>query len=285
MAAKRSIKHLPFQFYGSKWGIDEWLVGHPPRDNGEKTLVITHGGGGSPLWRVNPPFEVEVLNDLNSDITHFFRVVRDRPSELALKLLFTPYHHGEWAEAAKQYKDGTLCELDELEHARRFAVVMRQSCSFAVGETWSRVLGHCRRGMASGNSRWLNVPESVLDAAKRLASVQLESRPALELIDDYDSPKTVFYVDPPYPECVANCKPYRHQMTDADHVELCRRLRETKGAVVLSSYRNPIYDRELPDWEVRETRVTCRSSVSTTGSVSPDPTRVEAVYKKRARHG
>ena len=280
MASKRSIANLPFQFYGSKWELDSWLIEQLKPEHGETTLVLTHGGAGSPLWGIKKPWPVEVLNDLDCDIMRFFRMCREQSYELAMQILFTPYHRGEWEAAAKTYRERKTADLPDLERARQFAVVMRQSCCHSVGEVWSKVIGHSRRGMASGNSRWMNVPEAVMGVAQRLASVQLECKPALELIDEYDKPTTMFYVDPPYPLSVADSKPYKHQMTDDDHVALCRRLAKVKGSVALSSYKNNIYDRELPGWKLVQTRATCRSSVSATGSVAKEPTRVEAVYKK-----
>lgn len=41
---------------------------------------------------------------------------------------------------------------------------------------------------------------------------------------------------------------YGTEMTDDDHVSLCARLRDVKGAVVLSGYANDIYCDMLGDW-------------------------------------
>ncbi len=59
-----------------------------------------------------------------------------------------------------------------------------------------------------------------------------------------------------------------HEMTDADHEELCRRLLTVEGFVVLSSYPNPIYDEILEGWKMVTVgaRAQCNSQ------------RVEALY-------
>jgi DNA adenine methylase len=39
---------------------------------------------------------------------------------------------------------------------------------------------------------------TLTDATQRLIRVQIENRPAVDVIRLYDSPKTLFYCDPPY---------------------------------------------------------------------------------------
>ena len=47
-------------------------------------------------------------------------------------------------------------------------------------------------------SRWLGSVDALPDIAERLLRVQIENRPALEVIQLYDSPQTLLYCDPPY---------------------------------------------------------------------------------------
>ena len=47
-------------------------------------------------------------------------------------------------------------------------------------------------------SRWLGGVEVLEAVAERLLRVQIENRPALEILDIYDSSETLFYCDPPY---------------------------------------------------------------------------------------
>ncbi len=42
---------------------------------------------------------------------------------------------------------------------------------------------------------------------------------------------------------------YRHELTDADHVDLLSGLRALKGMVILSGYPHPLYDNALADWQ------------------------------------
>ena len=47
-------------------------------------------------------------------------------------------------------------------------------------------------------SRWLGAIEDLPLIAERLLRVQIENRPAIDVIRLYDSPDTLFYCDPPY---------------------------------------------------------------------------------------
>lgn len=89
---------------------------------------------------------------------------------------------------------------------------------------------------------------------ERLRGVIIENRPALDIIEQYDTPETLHYIDPPYPHETRNERwagnAYRHEMSDDDHRELASVLREVKGMVVISGYACGLYDIELyHDWE------------------------------------
>ena len=44
----------------------------------------------------------------------------------------------------------------------------------------------------------------------------------------------------------------RHEMTEAEHVELLDLLKRVEGSVVLSGYASPLYDSVLAGWERHE---------------------------------
>lgn len=41
---------------------------------------------------------------------------------------------------------------------------------------------------------------------------------------------------------------YRHEMTDAEHLDLLAALREVAGMVILCGYPSALYDDNLPGW-------------------------------------
>ena len=80
--------------------------------------------------------------------------------------------------------------------------------------------------------------------------MQIENRPALDVIKRFNGPGILIYADPPYPmgTRTLNGQQYRHEMTDEDHKALAAVLHDLRGMVVLSGYRTELYDALYPNW-------------------------------------
>ena len=266
------VEQAPLQWYGGKWEMAEWLASLLPR---AQTFVMPFGGAGSPLWHVEP-YPVEVYNDLDSELVNFFRVCREQGDELARRLELTPFSREEFDLCKK------LDGADPVERARQFAYVGRASHGGAWGRSWSHVVGHSRRGMSSSVSRFLHMPETVTQVARRLKSVQVEHMDAIALIRKYDRPETLFYLDPPYvPESRNGSDVYRCEMTIEDHRALLATLKGIQGKWALSGYANDLYDSELAGTHRVEREVTCRSNITNRGAASK-PKRTEVVWMNYA---
>ena len=91
--------------------------------------------------------------------------------------------------------------------------------------------------MAGAVSRWPGAIEDLPDIALRLLRVQIENRPAIEVIRLYDSPETLFYCDPPYiHETRGDNNAYSYEMSDEEHCELALVLNSVQGLVAISGY-------------------------------------------------
>lgn len=95
---------------------------------------------------------------------------------------------------------------------------------------------------------WCKTPTVIFEAAERLRGVQIENRPALELIDRFNFPNVLIYADPPYLLNTRYGKQYRCEMTDADHRDLLDALKAHRGPVLLSGYENSLYRDALKGW-------------------------------------
>jgi DNA adenine methylase len=74
-------------------------------------------------------------------------------------------------------------------------------------------------------SRWLGGIEAMPEIGERLLRVQIENRPAIDVIRLYDSPTTLFYCDPPYVhETRGDSKAYGYEMSDDEHRDLADAL-------------------------------------------------------------
>jgi DNA adenine methylase len=92
--------------------------------------------------------------------------------------------------------------------------------------------------------------EDLPEIALRLLRVQIENRPATELIQLYDSPITFFYCDPPYPHSSrGDDKAYGYEMADSEHARLAEILSGVKGKAAVSGYRCALMDRLYRSWK------------------------------------
>ena len=267
---KKKIKHPPFQWFGGKWEMAKWIIPHFPDHH---AYVEPFGGAASVLLQKEPS-PVEVYNDLDDHVANFFRVARDHTDELVRRVALSPYHRGEYWDAVKSIDD----EPDDIERARLFIVVARQSISGAWGRAWSCQRTHSRRGLASGNSRWLNVVASIYQVADRLMEVQIDSKSAIEIINDYDTQNTLFYCDPPYHPATCSSGVYRCTMDEDDHFEFLMFITNIKGRAVISGYDHPLYDEMLSKWKRVDREVPCRSNVNAKGTNGNRPTRTERLW-------
>lgn len=214
-------------------------------------LLPAHGhyvepyAGSLAVLLAKAPAGHETVNDLDGDLMTFWRVLRDRPGDLARVCALTPHSRAEWAACAD------LDNPDDIERARLVWTRLVQGRAAQLTRTgWRHYVDPA--GTSSTFPDYLTgYVDRMAAAAQRLHRVSLEHRPALELITRYGtSPEVLLYVDPPYLGTVRRGASYRHELrSDDDHRELAAALRACRATVVLSGYPSDLYDRELyPDW-------------------------------------
>lgn len=97
---------------------------------------------------------------------------------------------------------------------------------------------------------WYILPDKVLSVAERLKTVQIENRPALEVIRRFNYSDVFMYIDPTYLKRtkLSKRRQYKFEMTDEDHVELLNELLQIKAKVMISGYESDMYDDILREW-------------------------------------
>lgn len=238
----RRKKLILFGWYGGKFSHLDWLLPLLP----ECHHYCEPFAGSAAVLLNRPPSPVETYNDLDGEVVHFFRTLRDQGEALARAIGLTPFSREEFAAA---------CTLDPalppLERARRFYVRARQvrtglAQTASVGR-WANCKQTSRAGMSGVVSRWLGGADALAEIAARLLRVQIENRPAREVIELYDSPETLFYCDPPYVHATrGDRRAYGHEMTDDEHAALAETLQSVRGRVALSNYDCPLLDGLYP---------------------------------------
>jgi DNA adenine methylase len=242
-------KIIAFGWYGGKYSHLNWLLPLLP-----EALHYCEPFGGSAAVLLNrKPSPVETYNELDGEITNFFKVLRDQKEELIYSIGMTPFSRREFRIAIETENNGEA--ISDLERARRFFIRARQvrtglAQTATVGR-WANCLKTSRAGMAGAVSRWLGSVEGLEYIASRLLRVQIENENALDVIKRYDSKETFFYCDPPYiHDSRGDKNAYKYEMTDEDHRKLAKILKKTKGKVALSGYRCTLMDRLYGNWNM-----------------------------------
>lgn len=262
-----TITAPPFSYFGGKTRLAASIVGHfPPHEH----YVEPYGGSLSVLL-AKPRSRMETVNDLDRSLMTFWRVLRDRPQDLAWACALTPHSRAELAESRT-----SLTGLNELEIARRIWVALSQSRTGTLRHTgWRHFVDPA--GSNIGMPGYLaGYVDRIPPAAERLRGVSLECQPALELIARYGrSDDVLLYVDPPYLGTTRCSGAYRHDMpAEEDHRELATALQTCRAAVVLSGYDSPLYAELYAGWHV--TRINTR-----TGQGGNHQERTEVLWSNR----
>lgn len=254
---KNRRRKIAFGWYGGKFTHLDFILPHLPSDCGHFCDVF---GGSAAILINRAPVPVETYNDIDSELVNFFKTLRNHPKKLMRAISLTPFSREELALACEPSKG-----LSRLERARRFYVRARQTRTGLAQTSSEGRWAHCvltsRAGMAGAVSRWLGSVERLSEIAQRLQRVQIENAPAIDVIRRYDTDHTVFYVDPPYVhETRGDTNAYAFEMDDHAHEELAEVLNGARGHIVLSGYRNLLYDRLYARWRrVDAPKKTCHS--------------------------
>ncbi|MBZ5504881.1 MAG: DNA adenine methylase [Acidobacteriia bacterium] len=240
----RKRKLIAFGWYGGKFSHLTWLLPLLPQCH----HYCEPFAGSAAVLLNRQPSAVETYNDVDGEVANFFRVLREESGELIKRIGLTPFSREEFSRACT-----ISASIDPLERARRFFVRARQvrtglAQTASLGR-WANCKNTSRAGMSGVVSRWLGSVDALPAIAERLLRVQIENRPAIEVIHLYDDKRTLFYCDPPYPhEARGDSKAYGFEMTNEEHRRLADVLKTAKGKAAISGYRCPLMDKLYSTW-------------------------------------
>ncbi len=238
------------KYPGSKWRTARWIIDFFPDHH---SYLDPFFGSGAVLFN-KPRSHIETVNDLDGNVVNLFECIKRDPERLAHEIYWTPY-------ARQVYEDAFDAEPeDSFKRAVNFYIRLNMGHGFrTTGERvgWKNDVKGRERSYASQD--WCHLPEKILQAAERLRGVQIECRPAVELIQRFNSPKVLVYGDPPYVLGTRHGKQYKYEMDDDGQNALLDVLLAHKGPVLLSGYDSELYNRRLAGWYREET--TCYSQV------------------------
>lgn len=242
--AKSKRKKIAFGWYGGKFSHLDWLLPLLPKSH--HYCEPFAGSGAVLINKEESP--VETYNDIDGEVTHFFRILRDKHDELIRAITLTPFSREEYYRAVNDIG----VDLSDVERARRFYIKARQTRT-GLAQTaslgrWANCKNTSRSGMSGVVSRWLGGIEGLEDIAFRLLRVQIENRPATEIMKLYDSSKTLFYCDPPYLHATrGDSKAYGFEMDEEQHILFAEVANSCVANVAVSGYDHPLMDELFPE--------------------------------------
>ncbi len=230
------------KYPGAKWRIADWIIENMPTHH---SYVEPYFGSGAVFFNKQAS-NIETINDLDGEVVNFFEVIRDMPEELAAKIHMTPYARAVYENVYKEPCNYTQSKLDR---ALKFCIKINMSHGFRCNGQkvgWKNDIQGRERAYVV--QIWNKIPEIVMQAAERLRGVQIEQRPALDIIKRFNHPKCLIYCDPPYLLSTRRGKQYNVEMSNREHEELLNALLENKSKIMISGYESDLYNDALKGW-------------------------------------
>lgn len=228
------------RYPGSKWRIADQIVSNIPE---HKCYLEPYFGSGAVLFN-KPISPVETINDLDDDVVNLFQCIQEHSFELSSKLAATPY-------SREIYESQYYAEVtDSIRKAYSFLVKCWQGYGYkntGAKNGWKRDLTGREKAYALSN--WYHLPGWIEDVAERLRYVQIEKKPALDLIKEFDSPDSFYYLDPPYLLSSRSSSQYQHEMSDEDHIQLLETIVHCSAKIMISGYESNLYNEYLHSWD------------------------------------
>lgn len=221
-----------------------WIISYFPEHH---SYLEPFFGSGAVLFNKQRS-NIETVNDLDGNVVNLFEWIRKDPERLAHEIYYTPY-------SRKVYEDVfAVNPEDSFEKAVNFYIKLNMGHGFrTTGEKvgWKNDVQGRERSYASQD--WCNLPGKIMQAAERLRGVQIENKPAVELILRFNYKNVLIYCDPPYMLKTRHGKQYKCEMSDKDHEALLDVLLKHTGPVIISGYDTPLYNSMLKNWNKFDT--------------------------------
>lgn len=218
----------------------------------EHTCYCEPFAGGLAVLLAKPRSDVEVVNDLNGEIVALYRCVQYHLPELLRELAFLVSSR----QALKDFI--TQPGITDIQRAARF--YYRNRISFGGG---MRSYGVTKtNGGGAAFSRRMN--EDLLGPVReRLDGVMIEHLPYERCLANYDSPGTLFFLDPPY----LNSDAGAYEGWDEAQMRTFReRVEELAGQWIVTVDDSPLNRELFADCQIQ--RFSSRNGAAKNGSGS-----------------
>lgn len=250
----------PIKYYGGKANMLSYILPMIPEHNGYGEFFL---GGGSTFWEKEPS-QMEVLNDVNGNVTNFYEVMKTNFEALWKRVISTLHCEYTHSRARKIFFNPG--EVDSVERAWAFWVLCNMSFGSNIkngGFQWTRNKSDSWHPAITIRNKRNRFHQYI----KRLENVTIRNRKAEELIPMYDAEDFFFYLDPPY---VGARQAHYSGYTQQDFDDLLEALsgakgKGIKGKFLLSSYPNENLSKMVKKMGWNQLVITQRLGVASNG--------------------
>lgn len=139
-----------------------------------------------------PESEVEIIKDINIDLTTLYRVVKHHLEAFIQYLKWILISRDEF----KRFMIEEPESLTDIQRAVRFYYLLRNSYGAKVAKQSFNINTTRPSGF-----NLLRIEEELSEVHLRLSRVYIENRHYSKIFERFDKPHTFFYIDPPYHGC------------------------------------------------------------------------------------
>lgn len=212
----------PISYYGGKQKLVKTIL---PLIPAHRIYIEPFFGGGA-IFFAKEPSDVEVINDVNSNVINFFRMLYEHFDLLKAELDMTLFSREQYRRAAEIYSNPE--KFDPVKRAWAFWVQSQMSFSHNLLAGWG--ITKCSRAPETMFNRKAAFTRAY---AERLRRVFIEHNDALRVIELFDREDAFIYCDPPY---VSSDQGHYAGYSIDDFRNLLECLKGVKGKFLLSSY-------------------------------------------------
>lgn len=228
----------PLIWFGGKGKVAQHIINKMPHHN---CYVELFGGAGHVIAQ-KPPITNEVYNDIDGEVVNFLLVARNETKRLITACESLPYSRELYEKWKRESRPN-----DDFERAVRFFYVNRSGIAKGNSQASFSTTTGWRHSKEHNTARTYQSACQVIESfAERMKSVMIDNRDFRDVARVYDSPTTLFYVDPPY---IGREKYYAGGFTEKDHRDLAEIMNHIQGKAIISYYEHPLLDELYSSWE------------------------------------
>ena len=255
----------PYTGSKQKSQLRSWILSHLPKPGSYSTYCEPCAGSAAILLAL-PRAKKEALIEKCENQAALLKALATSPEVFASRFAGLGetedderhlFHLARWRQVEDLYDD----DIDRA----KYQFIRNCLSQYSKGETF-RAREDAGRKTINKRMSLQSFVEKAVRAAKRLQGVRVVEGCGLDWVWEFDSPKSLTYLDPPYLHSTRiRTKLYSREMAAKDHEVLLDTARSLRGYVAVSGFECPLYAERLRGWRketieyraVRDVKVEC----------------------------